>query len=65
MFGPNVISTMKNDRRFHAHTLFQKRGATFKKITELAALAAMGFQLFRESLGKVYAQIIEYPEKTI
>ena len=55
---------MKNDPKFHSHTLFPKRNATFKKITELA-LAAMGFQLFRESCGKIGTQIIEYPEKTV
>ncbi len=38
--------------------------ATYKEITELA-LAPMGFQLFRESRGKMCTQIIEYPEKTV
>ena len=53
----------KNDPRFHSHTLFPKRNATFKKIAELA-LAAMGFQLFRQSRGKMCTQTIEYPGKT-
>ncbi len=55
---------MKNDPRFHPHTLFPKRNATLKKITELA-LAEMGFQLFRESGGKMCTQIFEYFEKTV
>ncbi len=52
---------MKNDPRFHSHTLFSKRKATFKTITEFA-LAAMGFQLFRENHGKMCTQIIDYTE---
>ncbi len=59
-----TIITMKNDPRFHSHTLFPKRNATLKKNMELA-LAAIGFQLFCESLGKMCTQITEYPEKTV
>ena len=44
----------------HSHTLFPKRKATFKKITEFA-LAARGFQLFCENQGK----ISEYTEITV
>ncbi len=66
-FGPNRLATivaMKNGPKFHSPTLFPKRNATFEKITEFA-LAAMGFQLFCESHGKMGTQIIECTDKTI
>ena len=55
---------MKNGPKFHSHTLFPKRIATFEKITEFA-LAAIGFQLFRERHEKMCTQIIECTEKTL
>ncbi len=46
---------MKNDPKFHSHTLFSKRNASFKKITEFA-LVAMGFKLFCDFAEETCAQ---------